>query len=448
MTTLPADGSPVRRQRSAAFALLPALLILSAGAVFASVSPVIGAGLVGCATLYLALIRRHQVVFAIVLLVLLLSDSRLPALDSMEVLRYPVMVVAGVFAVLQTTPIRLSKPVLWFLPFYFSSLVSTLNGDSGATGFLKPSAYLLLILVAFQFAPRLIQRDQKEVVRLILRFFVFAILGGLVLAVIAPSIALYTPGRLRGIFGNPDGLGLFGSLSLPLLVAMRDAKVVPRRGTALLIALVVLSIVLSGSRSALMAVVILFLMRYAVRARPVGRMLAIGAMAAVAFTGNAIMKSPEQLTGSPVAGVLRPQTLQSGSGRLFAWVYAMGYIRTAPLFGRGYGFDEFIFNDEHRETVFLDRGGHQGGIHNGYLGLILNTGVVGLALYLLFIGAVVASAPKISLLVPTLAVAMWTSMFEAYIVAPLNAYSILLMLSLVLIPLVNRPPKMRGRLVG
>ena len=73
----------------------------------------------------------------------------------------------------------------------------------------------------------------------------------------------------------------------------------------------------------------------------------------------------------------RIETLETGSGRNVAWAFAWQNIQDNFFLGKGFAYDEALFSKYEQELSVL---GHQGNVHNSYLTLWLNTGVIGLFL--------------------------------------------------------------------
>ena len=117
------------------------------------------------------------------------------------------------------------------------------------------------------------------------------------------------------------------------------------------------------------------------------------------------------------------QSIENASGRTIAWRYAWEEIQKNMFFGRGWSYDEYwIFGPIQKTLNLLN---HQGGVHNVYLILWLNTGAVGLLLYLFsFIQLFFEAAKNSGLALPILFACLFVANFEPWLAASLNPYTI------------------------
>jgi O-antigen ligase len=129
----------------------------------------------------------------------------------------------------------------------------------------------------------------------------------------------------------------------------------------------------------------------------------------------------------------RFETIEGGSGRLVAWQEAWRHIQRNFYLGKGFYYDEYLFNLP-RIAFKLSRAGHQGGVHNVFLTFWLNTGLFGLILYFGGLIVTVIRASKWSrLAVPVLFAALFLANFESWLVASLNPFTIQLFIILTIL---------------
>ena len=101
----------------------------------------------------------------------------------------------------------------------------------------------------------------------------------------------------------------------------------------------------------------------------------------------------------------------------------MGRNSKKYIFGRGWAYDEHWILGPIQETLKLLN--HQGGVHNVYLILWLNTGVVGLLIYLSSLIHLFFRAAKNSgLALPILFACLFVANFEPWLAASLNPFTI------------------------
>lgn len=199
--------------------------------------------------------------------------------------------------------------------------------------------------------------------------------------------------RYSGVFYNPNAGGLIGAMVLPILVASpreflgRVAFLRP-----LAVALTFATIFLSGSRSALigsaMAVVVLALYRFGA-----------GALVTVALGGAAVgalaVYTPlddvwiEQADASAVGHIVRTKHLATLSGRVELWQSGWDAAQGHLLLGQGWGANRVFSGDVDIERA-AEVGHVQGAVnlHNAHLQLLIDVGIVGIALFWAFCATV------------------------------------------------------------
>ncbi|HRH37379.1 MAG TPA: O-antigen ligase family protein, partial [Flavobacteriales bacterium] len=124
-------------------------------------------------------------------------------------------------------------------------------------------------------------------------------------------------------------------------------------------------------------------------------------------------------------------TLEDGSGRYFAWQFAWEHIQRFFVFGGGFANDETIMR---KWRVFLEKQGHQGGVHNSYLSLWLDTGIVGLLIYLRSFFLVFIKASKlVPMSTAVLFSCLFSFMYESWLVGSLNPYTIVLLMTMTVV---------------
>lgn len=377
--------------------------------------------------------KRVAEALVFLLILLILADSREWFMQPAKGLRLPAIGILAAYSAAMAARIGVSPMIYWFLPFIAVAMLAAPRGGQTALALSKTLSYLLVIGVVVQYGTRLVRDRCWEVARAVERLIAYANWAGLTLIIFAPSIAIFAGMRFRGIMGNPDGVGVLATLTLPFQLAMLDHEE-PRRKRWIKLAILatVLSAILSGSRGALVGMALIPLARWVARGRWPLKMAA-GVLAVGLFVGGLkAINSADQIALTNAGTALRAETLASGGGRFFAWQYAMEYINSSPVIGRGFAFDELVFSDDYRDVIFTERGGHQGGIHNGYLGLALNTGYLGLALYLLFVAVFVYRTRQWVAVAPLIAAGAWSSIVEGWVTASLNAYTLLFYIELLI----------------
>ena len=440
----PTGASPAR---SATRAVAEGFAWVIAAVVFANVSAAAGGLAIAVLMGWLLAEKRVNEALIVLLIVLLLADSRQDVMQPAKAMRMPAVMVLGAYSLGMAAQVGVAPTIRWFLPFIAVALLAAPRGGQTTLALSKTISYFLIIVIILQFGTRLIRDRCWDVARAVERFIAFAFGSGLLLIAFLPGVAFFVTGRFRGIMGNPDGIGVLATLVLPFQLAMLDHETGERkRAVKWAIAFTVASAILSGSRGALVGMLLVPLTRWVVRGKWPLKVAAGVLTLGLLLGGVKAINSADQLALTGAGTAIRAETLASGGGRFFAWRYAMEYISTAPLIGRGFAFEELVFSDDYRDVIFTDRGGHQGGIHNGYLGLALNTGYLGLVSYLLFFTVLVRGTRQWTAVAPLVVAGAWSSVVEGWIMASLNAYTLLFYIELLIIarlPAV-RPPSSRA----
>lgn len=197
------------------------------------------------------------------------------------------------------------------------------------------------------------------------------------------SNAAWSGGRFRGILANPNAVGMMGILFLPLVVSryMRRRRPVD----LVLLTLIGGSVVLSGSRNGVLtaSISVLYLV---LRSKAWKAGFVIAGLTTILYLSMTTYFSFEDVAVTPGIARLAPSDdLYAGGGRVEAWQVAIPIIRQNLLLGRGFGTEELIF----RGMKFRQHVGAY--VHNSYLGLAYQLGLIGasllfLPLFGLFIG--------------------------------------------------------------
>jgi hypothetical protein len=225
--------------------------------------------------------------------------------------------------------------------------------------------------------------------------------------------------RYRGIGVNPNTDAMLFALAVPLsAVLWLEAGRRARLAVTGLFLLFATSIVAAGSRGAAAAAVAgLLVLAVAYGPARLPRAVTAGAAVALAVTAVFVTAVSAPLTPAQAAraktlvGNTEPYTpkdaeyilrmsdeIGSGSsgssrsvfdtsGRLEAWRGAIRQSVDRPLLGYGFGTEEAVFLDRYRAF--------EGGVpENSYIGVFLQLGVFGLALFLALVVALVAAARR------------------------------------------------------
>lgn len=392
---------------------------------------------------------RRKMYFEILIgffFILILSDNLRHATDFAKAFKNLYIVLLAVIAVLSRSDFRpFNKLFLYFVPFVLIAGVGLFESPVAFTGIQKTVSYILLIFSVPQLFITAFRTRGPEVVKDLIFFAVLMLIIGFIMIVTDPGVAFSHGGRFRAVFGNPNGLGIFAGLLLVLTIVAREyfKGLLSKNDLRWMVIPLLLAVALSGSRTAIMASVLFLLFVRFFRTSPF-----LGFIIFFAFAIGVEVVSTNLLAvvgGLGLDQFLRVDTLDEGSGRYVAWNFAWEAIGEHFWFGRGFAFDEWLM-DVNQD--FLNALGHQGGVHNTYLIVWLNTGLVGLLIFLrAWFLAFIQAGKNTAIAYPAMFLVLFSILLEPWLAASLNPFTILLLISLIIMTDEVFQPYLRGEAV-
>lgn len=259
--------------------------------------------------------------------------------------------------------------------------------------------------LALLFIAVTVQRIPNTILLQCLRVFcIMGLVGCLFFTLFIPSSMVGQ--RAAGMFGNPNSLGLFVVLSLPLLVR-------GKRQTVIVIAVALFLVYRSGSRASGIALglELIYLAYTALPRRSIGiTVLAMSPVLAVsaALIVHSQLGSPTAVTNSDPGSILR-----TSDSRLDAWRTARQESRSTPLAGVGMGAGRVEVANSYLQLLY----------EAGWIGTIIGFSVlVGLGRL-----ALTGGPPAIALLLGSLS----NALFESWLFAGGSLFFVLLWLTII-----------------
>lgn len=363
------------------------------------------------------------------LLVLVLSDMEKDMFPVMKVFKdaknFYVLAIAMLLLLETKRFAPLSTVFNIFLPFFVYALVPLVFSNALFTSIQKTVSYGLMFLIVPNFVLYGFRRQGWAFLRNLVFFMTLILLFGFVVNAIDYEFA-HVAGRFRGLFGNPNGMAIYCYLLLMLasVVNALNKDLFTFRERLVVFGTIIYFLIMSGSRASLAssAMFLIFHRFFAYSA-----LLGLVGLVFMILAVEVVSSNLEALIGAlGLEKYFRLETLEEGSGRYFAWEFAWGHVQRFFVFGGGFANDESIMR---RYRVYLEQQGHQGGVHNTYLSMWLNVGIVGL---LIFLRSFFLLFFKASKLVPmSLAImfsVLFSLMYESWLVGSLNPYTIVLLM--------------------
>lgn len=365
--------------------------------------------------------------------ILILAASRVESLIFAENLRSIYLLLLGGFILFDPLLHPLDKTYKFFIPFFIVALLSLFNSDIVILGFAQTVSYFLIVLVVPTSMNRIYENYADEALKYIIYFGIFVLSIGLVFWGLGIDIAFFSD-RYRGIFGNPNGLGIFTMLFFFLLVIINTyhPSLFSKKAKIIFYIIIIVSLLLSQSRSALGATLIFIFFAYFYKiSKAIGFLVLL---AVIVFSQFIFFHLDDIILALDLDTYLRLNStniLQSGSGRLVAYEFAWEHIKQNIWIGGGMGYTTQLF---HEHAFILNPLGHQGVAHNTYLTIWLDTGIFGL---IFFAGAWFLNFMRASmhsyLAYPILFGIIFSISFESWLVSSINAFTIILLIILSLL---------------
>jgi O-antigen ligase len=327
-----------------------------------------------------------------------------------------------------------SKSKFWypFAAFFAVASISMFRNPLPMLAFQKTLSFALMFIYIPNYFTREIAIDRGE------RMLKLWIWSGTVLYVVALALSFILPvdytylvGRYNGLLGNPNGIGSFSTVFfiMIMLTLQKHPKMFTTPQLVLIFGSLIISVLMSGSRNCIFSILIfLFFSRFYKISYWIGFVIVI----IVAILFQIINENlPAIINAFGLGDYFRVDHLEDGSGRLIAWTFGWQEIQNNFMLGRGFSYEETLFEEN---KYWLNDLGHLGGVHNTFLALWLNTGIIGVIVYLVgFFKNFFKAASVNYMALPTMFAILFSCMFEAWFQGSLNPFTIIAILNITLL---------------
>jgi len=365
--------------------------------------------------------------------IIILSDSYENRLEFAKNLKNIYILSLGLIFFLK---IKVFSPLSYFFliftPFLLISFLSTIfYSPTIDVALQKYLSYFLIILIVPNYTYLSYRKDGNIFFKKLIYFVAIILLVGIVFQLMGSEISYIKGGRYRGIFGNPNGIGLFcfSTITLFVIIINIQKNLFSNFEKIFFFALIFLSVLWSGSRNNSVSIFIFLTSIFFFKKH---FLLGLTFVLLSLFLYNIIEGNYVQIIKSlGLESFFRLETLEAGGGRYVAWNFAWNEIQNNFILGQGFSYDEYLMKKNYRLLSAL---GHEGNVHNSYLSFWLNSGIIGLIFYLTaFLYCFVKAHIINQISFPYMFAILFTASFESWLVASLNPYTIVLLICLTIL---------------
>lgn len=363
-------------------------------------------------------------VLIVFLSLLLFSDSNSPMFfQSGKNARNLALIMLSLFLIFKGKTNFQYSYLKYFAFYILIAFIGLLFANFNMIGLQKLLSYALVIWVVPVFLFLIFEKGEGLIFsRQIIVTFAFLYVISIVLSRLNPFYFAQF-GRFNGIHRNPNGVGIFSTLFIMNIYILREKfkDIFSKKVFYLIIGVFVFCIVLSGSRNAMISLGI-FALFSVLRIK-----LVLGFLIVLIFASSyqfILMQIESLILSSNLENELRLDTLSYASGRIYIWQACWMEIQNNYWLGHGFSYEEYSKWDRAYYKILPMLIHNYGNIHNSYLTIWLNTGLLGLMAFLFgIIRYVIKFQFKSKLLAPFIFGAFFLAFFESYLVASLNPYT-------------------------
>lgn len=364
---------------------------------------------------------------------LIMSDSEIPSLGWVK--SFKNIMILEVFALFYSDRKRLKQTnslFLKFLPFIIISFIALYASVKLESGLMRGVSYLLLFIMIPNIVSHCYKENGWSILEDLTVFYLMVLILSVFLKYFIPSVAISEVhgGRMMGVFGNPNGLGLFVILTFIFFHVSVFGKKISLQWywLGLFYMMILMCALWTGSRNCLMSILVFVVLSQAFK---YSSFIGIVFFVVMILFINPILNflvSTVQFFG--LGESLRIDNVFEGSGRIVVWRFAWMNIQEYYLLGRGWGYDLSLID---ANRLSLSKQGHEGGVHNTYLIMWLNSGLIGLiAFFRGFFTAFIGASKNSKFAFPFMFAVLTSISFEPWLAASLNPYTTMFLVLLTL----------------
>lgn len=359
-------------------------------------------------------------------MIIILSDSWNESMLWAGKIKDIYLVLLTLFLVFNRKQFQYTNTLVYiFIPYFILASILILRSPDIETCILKTISFILVYTILPIYYLKLLNEDRDRFLKGLVYTITLLLLYGFVMIFLFYDAA-YLKGRYRGAMGNPNGIGILCTVFFAFftIVISKRKDLFQRWEVIIVYGAILLSVVLAGSRNSLMSILIFYAFS---RFFKVSYFLGFTVIIVLAIVYQVVITNlPLIIATFGLQEYLRVEHIEDGSGRIVAWIFGWQKIQENFFIGRGFNYEGWLYVIY---SPYLYKLGHIGNSHNSWLAIWLNTGLIGLVLFLIgLIYRFVKAATKSPFALPLMYSVIFSATFEAWLVGSLNPHTPLLLL--------------------
>lgn len=401
----------------------PLLIILLGG--------IIGTWILATALLLLALMfmpnkTKTDFLFVLLLLVFFLGDAFNGPLSFAQNFRFVVLGLALLY--LFRYRLIINNAGNYMLPFTLVALIiSLLFSPVGVMSVLRAIAFWLVAAVVFKLYTLAYKANSQRTLDLIV-LVITLYFGMTLLFVFLPGFSIFQMGRLKGFMGNPNGMGMLAMFCYAVLSLINGKNETTFKNSFFLKlkGLLLVFIILSGSRTALFSVLVFEIIVRLMHNKPLLILSLLTTVYIYLLINSFGFESVIDFFG--LSDYLRVDSLQNASGRTDVWPVAWEEIKSNPWVGKGILYDDYFIKDYVVKNFGESPARQWGGIWSSYLSLLLDVGIIGMLVYVFFYLKMYIKAVDKKMALGFILLCAFSGITESWMASSMNAFTPLMFL--------------------
>ena len=313
--------------------------------------------------------------------------------------------------------------IRYFLPFFGIALLCLTYSPIPIVGSQKMLSYFLVFLIVPKFVLEAIKIQGRIILRRFLVFGLIILLISLLIGYIGgpDSLGMMANYRLNGVFGNPNGLGTYVLIFTCFVIVLKEvySGFISRIEYVIILVIGFYIVIQTGSRGALLSLIVLIGSNKLFKISPWIGILVIAFI--ISIYDFLLSYFVATMIDLGLQEELRLDKIEEASGRVIAWTFAWDNIQDSFFLGKGFGYDR---NLTRINFMRLSKLGHEGGVHNSFLMLWLNVGLLGLVAWLRGMFLVIIKGNKKSkIAIPIFISIFLSAFFEGWLIGSLNPFT-------------------------